>query len=97
MVNIKNEILVLLRNNIKQVINHFESEKEKTKLLEDKNTELEKKIKKLIEEKEQLTIQNNTLKLAKSIGTSFKSNHDAKLKVNRIVREIDNCIALLNK
>jgi len=37
------------------------------------------------------------LKLAKHLISGGEDTHDAKLKVNRIVREIDKCIALLNK
>jgi hypothetical protein len=37
------------------------------------------------------------LKLAKHLVSGGEDTHEAKLKVNRIVREIDKCIALLNK
>lgn len=39
---------------------------------------------------------NKTLKIAKSL-TGAGENTDAKLKINELVREIDKCIALLNK
>ena len=35
--------------------------------------------------------------MTKAFIDAAGSNHDAKIKVNRIVREIDKCIALLNK
>jgi len=38
-----------------------------------------------------------SLKLAKIIAPSSTDSHDAKIKLNRIVREIDRCISLLNK
>lgn len=50
---------------------------------ENKNIELEKKY--------------ESLKLAKVIAASSTDAHDAKIKLNRIVREIDKCISLLNK
>jgi chromosome segregation ATPase len=37
------------------------------------------------------------LKLARLLVTGSEDVHSAKLKVNKIVREIDKCIALLNK
>ena len=38
------------------------------------------------------------LKLAKQIdGEEVKGNKDVKLMINEMVREIDKCIALLNK
>jgi hypothetical protein len=97
MENKNDEILVLLRDKIKRIINLLEKEKEKRKILEKNNIDLEQKFNTIKEEKEDLTTQYNNLKLAKDITGSIGSNHNAKLKVNRIVREIDKCIALLNK
>lgn len=37
------------------------------------------------------------LRLAKLLVSGSEDVHSAKLKVNRIVREIDRCVALLNK
>ena len=51
-----------------------------------------------------LTIQNDemikkheNLKLAKSLIGADEDSHNAKIKINKIVREIDQCIAMLNK
>lgn len=89
--------IVILRDKIKQIINLYETEKAKRKLVEQKQIELSEEIKHLKQEKEKLTIQYTNLKLAKSIEGVAPDNHDARLKINRIVREIDKCIALLNK
>jgi len=97
MENNNNQQIVILRDKIKKIISLFESEKEKCKALSTENTKAKEEIKRLREEKEKLTIQYNNLKLAKSIEEAVTSPHDAKLKINRIVREIDKCIALLNK
>lgn len=50
-------------------------------------------------EKENKELENKyeSLKLAKIIASSSTDAHDAKIKLNRIVREIDKCISLLNK
>jgi hypothetical protein len=37
------------------------------------------------------------LKLAKMLVASEEENKDAKSRIQKIVREIDKCIALLNK
>jgi hypothetical protein len=55
------------------------------------------KLETLTREKEDLDHRYNTLKLAKSLTGDGKDSQDAKLKINRIVREIDKCIALLNR
>lgn len=44
-----------------------------------------------------LNVRYENLKLAKVIQLSGGDLHDAKIKVNRIVREIDKCISLLNR
>ena len=91
------EIISGLRSKIKSIISLYEEKKQKnldltakTKELTDKITHLENKI---------LNTEKNfdNLKLAKVIASSDESTHDAKIKVNRIVREIDKCIALLNR
>ena len=97
MENNNTEIIVLLRDKIKRIIGMFEKTKAENKSLIEQKAILEKKINDLKKENEKLTIQYNNLKLAKNIEVSLSGSHDAKLKVNRIVREIDKCIALLNK
>lgn len=39
----------------------------------------------------------NQQQLAKALIDSSGDNHAAKVKVDKMVREIDNCIALLNR
>jgi hypothetical protein len=46
---------------------------------------------------EELEEKNQQLTLAKSLLADGESAQDARIKINRIVREIDKCIALLNK
>jgi chromosome segregation ATPase len=41
--------------------------------------------------------KNKKLQLARAFETSGFDTRDAKLKIGRIVREIDKCMALLNK
>ena len=87
----------LLKNNILKIKElHTDSVKE----IEGLRAEI-KKLSFEIEEKEketkQLENKYESLKLAKIIATSSTDAHDAKIKLNRIVREIDRCISLLNK
>jgi hypothetical protein len=46
---------------------------------------------------EELVKKQEDLKFAKSLLGADEDPHEAKVKINRIVREIDKCIALLNK
>ena len=91
------QLVISLREKLKQIISLLEVEKDKRRNFEQKTKALEENLKKTIQEKEKLTIQFNNLKLAKNLEAADFNSHDAKLKVNRIVREIDKCIALLNK
>ncbi len=91
------QITIELRQKITKIISLYEQEKEKSRDFQEKSKEYQAKIDELKTENEKLTIRYNNLKLAKGIEASTLSNHDAKLKVNTIVREIDKCIALLNK
>ncbi len=55
-------------------------------LIISKNTEID-----------ELNDKYKVLKMAKSLEGSSNENKDVKLKINEMVREIDKCIALLNK
>ena len=91
------DILAGLRVNLKKIISLYESEKEMNKELKSKNETLLKEIMLLKKENEELKIQYNKIDLANVFVNASGTTHDAKIKVNRIVREIDKCIALLNK
>ena len=65
---------------------HIEEKKrldEQISLLTNANQDLSKKV--------------EDLKFAKSLAGGSEDSHEAKIKINRLVREIDKCISLLNK
>ncbi|MCG8698856.1 MAG: hypothetical protein MI922_12445 [Bacteroidales bacterium] len=95
--NYFDNIIIEFRNKIKKIIYLYEEEKEKNKDLEKQKLTLEKKLERAQKEYQALEVRFNNLKMAKTITASAKDAHDAKLKVNSIVREIDKCIALLNR
>ena len=75
----------------------YEAAKAENKILQEKNEDLNQKIRKLELKKNELIEKSNNTNLAQSFIEASGTNHDAKIKVNRMVREIDKCIALLNK
>jgi peptidoglycan hydrolase CwlO-like protein len=91
------EIINRLRNNLKSIISMYEEQKEKNREFVTKIKELTHKITNLENKIKDNDSKFNNLKLAKSMASTDESSHDAKIKVNRIVREIDKCIALLNR
>jgi hypothetical protein len=97
MLNDKEELISILQANIFRLKNLYETEKEAHLILEKERTELSAKLQQKEVENETLETKINTLKLAKSLSGGNNDMHDAKTKVTNLVREIDKCIALLNR
>ena len=97
MTNDKESVINKLKSNILRLRNLYEKEKEANYILEKEKDELLNKFLQKKQEIESLEIKLNTLKLAKSISGENNDMQDAKVKVNNLVREIDKCIALLNR
>ena len=75
---------------------------EKHALLVEKNeklsSELEKINEELTEKNQQILELNNKIKLLKIAGSvGGESTKEVKLKINEMVREIDKCIAQINR
>ena len=86
-----------LQTRIRQVVELYQKERTDNEQLKKKGIELEERLKldgnRIIDLEEKY----NKLKISKALIASSNDVHDAKLKVNRMVREIDKCIALLNR
>ena len=93
----ENQIINTLREKIQTIITNIEDVKSQNKHLEEENVLLKKEIAKKDKELDKTTEKFETVKLAKAMKSSTEDSHDAKIKINRIVREIDKCIALLNR
>lgn len=91
------EIVSELRGQISRLISSYRSLKlEKEKLVREK-MELIETVEALRRENEDYKHQYETLKLAKTFAGNSTDTQQAKNKISQIVREIDKCIALLNK
>lgn len=91
------EIVSELRGQISRLISLYQDLKlEKEKLVLEK-MELLEKVESLRKENEEVKHQYETLKLAKTFAGNSGDSQQAKNKISQIVREIDKCIALLNK
>ncbi len=86
-----------LQLRIRQVVELYHKEKTENGQLKKKSIELEEKLKLDDNRLNDLEGKYNKLKISKALIASSNDVHDAKLKVNRMVREIDKCIALLNR
>jgi dephospho-CoA kinase len=91
------DIFEQLQQRIRQVVELYQKEKTQNEQLRKKSIELEEKLKLDGNRLNDLEEKYNKLKISKALIASSDDVHDAKLKVNRMVREIDKCIALLNR
>ena len=71
--------------------------KSENRSLKEALAEHEKSIEYLKIQNEGLLKKYEHLKLAKSVMGLDQDSHNAKIKINKIVREIDQCIAMLNR
>jgi hypothetical protein len=91
------QIIEELKSRLARFIAILEREKEEKETLKQNNQEFQKKIKMHQARISELELKYANLKIAKSLLSENEGSHDAKIRVNRIVREIDKCIALLNR
>ena len=91
------DALELLQQRVVRVLELYSSRKSENEQLLKQNRELEEKIRLDQEKIKEIEGKYNKLKISKALIASSSDVHDAKLKVNRLVREIDKCIALLNR
>lgn len=92
------ELFSSLRHKIKTIISLFEEQKTLNQELQDKNREMNERITELENRLGKAEKDFENLKMAKVLSSlSSEDIHDTKIQVNRIVREIDRCIALLNR
>lgn len=80
-----------------QFVKVYKDLKQENKHLKLKLQEIEVKLEQSEKENQELNKKLQTSDLANTFLASEKGNKDAKNKINQIVREIDNCIALLNR
>ena len=86
-----------LHNKLESLLANYQHVKEELNVSSQKVDELSKKLEVQNNTIQQLNEKNKVLKLSSSIQAEHGDNKAAKQKINELVREIDKCIALLNK
>lgn len=86
-----------LKHKINLLAKKLEDHRSATSTLKSANMNLADKIREKELEINVLKQQNNTLKLSKAFVGENGEPQEARLQINKIVREIDKCIALLNR
>jgi predicted nuclease with TOPRIM domain len=90
-------LLIDFKAKVTQIIAKNEALKQEKNQLHEKIGDLEKNISRIRQENSLLQKKYENLKLGKMLVASDDENKDAKHRIQKIVREIDKCIALLNK
>ena len=91
------EALELLQRRVQRILELYSAGKSENEQLREQNRGLEEKIRLEKDKLKELEEKYKKPKISKALIASSDDMHDAKLKVNRLVREIDKCIALLNR
>jgi predicted nucleic acid-binding Zn-ribbon protein len=86
-----------LRANVQRLFQGYESLKAEKKMLEGSVSVLTQEIARLEQEKTDLGQKLEKMKVANRILAGDDQDGEAKKRINTLVREIDKCIALLNK
>jgi chromosome segregation ATPase len=96
--NFTNPLVGEIENKVNEIANQRNQYKNQVVNLNDEIASLSNQLKSKESEIAELEQKYKIMKLAKSLeGGEQESNKDLKLKINEMVREIDKCIALLNK
>ena len=90
-------LLINFEYKVKQIIAKHEALKLEKQQLLAKTKDLEESINQLRRENQVLEQKYENLKLSKMLIASDDETKDAKSRIQKLVREIDKCIALLNQ
>jgi predicted nucleic acid-binding Zn-ribbon protein len=90
-------LLKELKANVQRLFQEYQNLKNANGSLRNSVAALQHEIARLESEKNEMSRQNEKIKLANRILAAEDENGEAKRKINSLVREIDKCIALLNK
>ena len=91
------EIFEGIRQKIQSVKIRLKEQQEENIRLKQQFEDLQKTVQQKQVHIEELEQKNQKLSLVKGIMADGEGTQDAKVQINRIVREIDKCIALLNR
>ncbi|MFO7862593.1 MAG: hypothetical protein R6U85_01205 [Salinivirgaceae bacterium] len=89
--------LAEVKDKLEQLISSYEMCLEANAMLSSEMEEARLRLEKKNAEYSALKERFETLKLAKAISETSEGTNEARLKINAIVREVDQCIALLNR
>jgi len=100
---VKKEILEQLKSQLSELITLYERTKEENIHLFNENQKLIQVLKQKEQNNQKLKEKLETYKLSNAFVITgegediSEKKHDAKIKINRLIKEIDQCVSLLNR
>jgi len=91
------QILEGIRQKIQSAKIRLKEQQDENIRLKMQNEDLQKSVQQKQSVIDELEQKNQKLSLVKGIMADGENTQEAKVQINRIVREIDKCIALLNR
>jgi len=91
------EELALLNKKLEELLDRYNSLRTKNKELKNENELLQRNLQEREEKIKQLEIKYERVKLSGALLGEGENAVEAKKKINELVREIDRCVALLNR
>ncbi|MDA3818191.1 MAG: hypothetical protein PF486_12490 [Prolixibacteraceae bacterium] len=86
-----------MKKNIRRLIDSLEQTKAELSRIKDEKVNLENELNQNRSEHQALLKRYENLKVAKALAEGDPESQAAKQKINKILREVDKCIALLNQ
>lgn len=91
------DIINQLKQKVDLIIEKNQELNEENTLLRASNKEMKSKLAFQGEQLDELEQRYESIRMAKTGDTGNVDKHNTKIQINRMVREIDKCIALLNR
>jgi predicted nuclease with TOPRIM domain len=97
MIDSNKDLVASLEQKVDLLLMRYQALKDELKSVKDEKSSLNDQLQASAEKLADLQVRYDSLKLAKTLELTQGDAHEAKLKINQMVREIDKCIALLNR
>jgi predicted nucleic acid-binding Zn-ribbon protein len=97
MVNPNIDLAVELDKRIDRLTELYRNVRQENRMLKNEVTQLTSQLKKVVDSKTEIEEQYGQLKMARVFESSPEEIQQTKRRINQLVREIDKCIALLNR
>jgi chromosome segregation ATPase len=94
---VSEEALNQLKYNVNLLMSKYTQQKQESISLKEEVALLKKRLAEIEHENKVISERYDTLKAAKVLTGNGEDKEQAKERINQVVREIDKCIALLNR